>query len=48
MIANQPNHDFTTPRCDLAVAAVSDDSKTQCDWELPVPGVWPLAGAGVL
>ena len=40
VIANQPDHDFTTPRCDLAVAAVSADSKTQCSWELPVPGVW--------
>ena len=40
VIANQPDHDFTTPRCDLAVAVVSADSKTQCSWELPVPGVW--------
>lgn len=39
-IANQPDHDFTSPDCELAVAAVSADSQARCRWELPEPGVW--------
>ena len=40
VIANQPHHDFTSPDCELAVAAVGADSQAQCRWELPEPGVW--------
>ena len=40
VIANQPDHDFTSPDCGLAVAAVSADSQARCRWELPEPGVW--------
>lgn len=40
VIAGQPDHDFTSPACELAVAAVSADSQAQCSWELPRPGVW--------
>lgn len=40
VIANQPDHDFTSPACALVAAAVSADSQAECSWELPVPGVW--------
>ena len=39
VIANQPNHDFTTT-CDLVTAVVSADSRARCSWALAVPGVW--------
>ena len=40
VIANQPDHHFASPDCELAVAAVSADSRARCRWELPEPGVW--------
>ena len=39
VIAYQPDRDITSD-CALDVAAVSGDSRAQCSWELPVPGVW--------